>query len=691
MSISIRIPLALVFLALHAPGRAAAQEALVLGGGGSRGLAHGGVVVGLERLGRDPEIVVGTSMGAVVGALYAAGYEPDRIWRIIAEEDWPALFTPVPIPVGPDRDPRAPILQFGGGDRPSGLVPDRRINRRLARLLFEPQARSRGDFDRLPRRYRAVAASLRTGGRVVLGRGDLARAVRASMAVPGFFAPVRRGDEWLADGGIRDNLPVDVAHALGARNIVAVDVLRPPPSIGETDPLSIGLRGLRLLLQNATPATPPPDVLVLPAIPPEFPETLFPRDATPLLRAGLDATLAALPSGARAPPRRPLHPLPDSLAGLDILADDAAVGALARRVFADVAPARFDAAAVLAAADRLYATGLVTGVWPSVVPPPAGAPGPENATFPAAPRLRIQLEAQDRTLLAGSAAYDNDRGGRVWGSLRRRVRAGPAELGVAVSGHRLERWAVVSVLRHSPRLAPLAWSLGGHYREADVRRFANGDAVGETGVRRAGGWAGAEYAWIEPAATAAALVRAERIVDEAGADGLSWGPFLRLARVDPLTRVVGRAPRLEAEARFGAVDYRRARIGGSLDGRLGRLLLAAVGDAGLVRGAAPPDTWPALGDERLVPGLDWGEARGRTGAAGGIDVAYPVPLGGHLRLRLRAGIIDEPLEPAEPETRWLGGAELGAVWATPVGPLLVAAGAASDGGWRFDVNAGPEF
>src|SRR5690606_6362338 len=88
------------------PTPAAAQEALVLGGGGSGGLAHGGVVVGMERLGHDPDLVVGTSMGAIVGALYAAGYAPDSIWRLIVEEDWPALFVPDTRVVGPNLEPR---------------------------------------------------------------------------------------------------------------------------------------------------------------------------------------------------------------------------------------------------------------------------------------------------------------------------------------------------------------------------------------------------------------------------------------------------------------------------------------------------------------------------------------------------------------------------------------------------------
>ncbi|HEX6938128.1 MAG TPA: patatin-like phospholipase family protein [Longimicrobiales bacterium] len=669
--------------------RAAAQDALVLGGGGARGLAHAGVVVGFERLGRDPDIVVGTSMGAIVGALYAAGYAPDRIWRPIADEDWAALFTPASLVVGPDREPRAPLLELDGGDAPSGLVPDWRINRRLAHLLFEAQARSRGDFDRLPRRFRAVAASLETGQAVVPAQGDLALAVRASMAVPGVFAPVRWNGEWLVDGGIRDNLPVAVARALGAARIVAVDVVRPPPVLEETGPLAVGLRGLRLLLRNAAPDV-PPDVLVLPRIPPESPEALFPRDPTPLLEAGLEATLEAL--DARAPPaqKRALPP-PDSLGPIDVVGGDPAARALARAAFRDVAPGRFDPDAVLAAVDRLYATGLFTGVWPSVQPAPAGS-GPEHATRERAPRLRIQLEMNERTRLAGAAGYDNDRGGRVWAAFRHRILLGtPAELGIAASGHRLERWTEVSARRYTLWHPPLAWGFGGGYREVDVRRFAGGDVVGETRVRRAGGWAGADWRRVAPALLAVLALQGEWISVEGGGDGVAWGPMLRLDGEDSPVRVVGRAPRLEAEARWGAFEYRRVRAGGSIDGRLGRLRVAAVADAAHTAGSAPPDALPTLGDDHLVPGLEWGEFRSRTRAAIGIDAAYPIPLEGFVRIRLRAAAVDDPLDRPGADTRGIAGAELGALWPTPAGPLLLAVGAATDGGWRMDVNVGPVF
>src|SRR5215211_6906519 len=123
-----------------------AQEALVLSGGGSRGLAHVGVIVGLDSLQRDPDLVVGVSMGAVVGSLYAAGYRPAEIWRIAAKQDWRDLFKPMPLVLGPQRAIRHPTLQWavelGRFEFSRGFLPDWRINRRLVEYLFDAGARA---------------------------------------------------------------------------------------------------------------------------------------------------------------------------------------------------------------------------------------------------------------------------------------------------------------------------------------------------------------------------------------------------------------------------------------------------------------------------------------------------------------------------------------------------------------------
>src|SRR5690606_41580353 len=176
------------------------------------------------------------------------------VWRIVLAQDWPELFVHMPRPVGPRRELRYPQLEVGiGVERPAGLVAEWRINRALVHLLFDAGALSGGDFDRLPRRFRSVAADLRTGEAVVIAEGDLVRAVRASMAVPGVFAAVVRGGAPLVDGGIANYLPVSVARAAGARNVVASDEMWPAPEIEDRDGPGGGLAALPSRLRQHLP------------------------------------------------------------------------------------------------------------------------------------------------------------------------------------------------------------------------------------------------------------------------------------------------------------------------------------------------------------------------------------------------------------------------------------------------------
>lgn len=666
-------------------GEASGQQAVVLGGGGSRGLAHAGVLAGLEELGYEPELVVGTSMGAIIGSLYAAGHSPDEVWRIVLAQDWPELFVHMPRPVGPRRELRYPQLEVGiGVERPAGLVAEWRINRALVHLLFDAGARSGGDFDRLPRRFRSVAADLRTGEAVVIAEGDLARAVRASMAVPGVFAAVVRGGAPLVDGGIANYLPISVARAAGARYVVASDVIRPAPEIEDRSALAAGLRGLRLTLRNTLPDT-VADVLVLPEIPPQISEALFPRDPTPLFRAGMEAArrdaAGRPPASGGSPPRAPL-PQPDSLVVLRIETSDPGVAALARRLFRDVAPARYDTARVLRAVDRLYETGLVEGVWPRVERVTAADEGARGAG-----ELVVRVDPVARTDVVGAAGYDNDRGGRVWaGASMRAGGAVPFVLGLTGSFGSLEQWAAASVRVHPRATAPLVWSAGAHHTSSDVRVRG-----GELDVRRTGGWLGAEMLRVRPSLALAAIATAEHIERDDGEDGASYGPLLRIEGVQPLTRLVGAAPLLELEARAGDVSYQRVRARAAAHTERGHWSLAALVDVTSASSDAPADVLPALGDEWLLPGMRWGEERGSTRVVAGADVAHPIVLEGALRLRLRAGAAAGDVDAFRESGAWALGAALELLWATPLGPIMGGVGTNTRGQWRVEVNVGPWF
>jgi NTE family protein len=171
---------------------------LVLGGGGARGSAHVGVLKVLEELRIPVDYIAGNSMGAIVGGLYASGMTPAEIEHELKTIDWVDVFDDAP--PRPERSFRRkrdddlylvkPKMGFSDGQvkLPLALVQGQKFDLQLSRLTL-PVADIR-DFDKLPIRFRAVAADIETGKEVVLKSGDLAQAIRASMAVPGAFDPV---------------------------------------------------------------------------------------------------------------------------------------------------------------------------------------------------------------------------------------------------------------------------------------------------------------------------------------------------------------------------------------------------------------------------------------------------------------------------------------------------------------------
>ena len=207
----------------------------MLSGGGGRGFSHIGVLRALEAEGIPLYCIVGTSMGAVVGGLYASGYTPDEIDSLLGRYSWDDLFQ--------DRPDRR-LMYTGRKDvsdrhlveiRLQGLRPQwarslstgQRVSQALAEMVWRAPIQCFGDFDRLRVRFRAVATNLETGARTDLGGGDLAEAMRASMSVPILFQPVRLDGAQLIDGGISSNIPVETARNLGADLIIAVDTTSP--------------------------------------------------------------------------------------------------------------------------------------------------------------------------------------------------------------------------------------------------------------------------------------------------------------------------------------------------------------------------------------------------------------------------------------------------------------------------------
>jgi hypothetical protein len=518
-----------------------------------------------------------------------------------------------------------------------------------------------------------------TGKAVVLDSGDFAIAARASMAVPGVFAPVMMRGQVLADGGVASYLPVGIARAAGARRVIAVDVLRPSSDLGPTDPITLAFRAVRLTLRNTLTANDSPTFLIAPDISQRFSAAYFPRRPDHLIAAGLSAALSSLPQAtSAAPARRAAQPPPARFSELVIESSDSVLAPLVRSAFADVPLDRYDQRAIQRAVDRLYATGLFSGVWPSVK-------GTGTAV------LIVRADAAAPTRIAGAPGYDNDRGGRIWMAVRNRPEAGPFEISAFGSYGTLHAIASAEA-RGAIDFAPsLAWTLGGGYRETEIRIFDGDDIDGERDVSRAGGWLGLQWRSIVRDRDAAITFLGEHVHDDDGEDGASVGAALRFDETVTPARVVGVPVLLQAEARFGEVGYQRAQFAGSIDGGTGKLLVAAAARFGIASDDAPPDALFALGDDHWVPGLRWGQERGRTLIAGGFDVAYPIVASGYLRLRARAGFAGDSLDDANTADNWVAGAGLAGVWYVVVGTVELGAAVTDRGDWRLELNLGPVF
>lgn len=205
---------------------------LVLSGGGAKGMAHVGVLRVLEEMKIPVDMVVGTSAGSAVGALYASGMSVAEIEQRFINMDWLSSFRddpgraykPVRRKLGEWRFPVSPGLgvSLDGLHLGAGIIAGQNLGFILNELTHSVALVE--NFDRLPIPFRAVATDLETGDEVVLAHGNLATAVRASMSIPGVYAPVSIGGRLLVDGGVANNLPVSVTQDMGADIIIAVDI-----------------------------------------------------------------------------------------------------------------------------------------------------------------------------------------------------------------------------------------------------------------------------------------------------------------------------------------------------------------------------------------------------------------------------------------------------------------------------------
>lgn len=275
---------------------------LALSGGGARGGAHVGVLKALEEYGVQVDYIAGTSMGAIIGGLFASGYSAEEIENVLGETDWKKALTD-----SPDRRSRTMrkkeleaqfFIPFRVGfnkgklQLPLGAIEGQHLDQ-IFHELFLPVV-DVANFDRLPIPFRAVATDLVTGEAVVLSEGSLPNAVRASMSVPGVFAPVRIEDRLLVDGGMANNLPVNVVRSMGADIVIAVDISSPMLTEEQlTSVLSVTEQLTNFLTRRSADAQikslGPKDILIKPELG-NFSSADF-EGAVGIVSAGYDAAL----------------------------------------------------------------------------------------------------------------------------------------------------------------------------------------------------------------------------------------------------------------------------------------------------------------------------------------------------------------------------------------------------------------
>ena len=615
-----------------APVCLAGPVALVLSGGGAKGMAHIGVIRVLDTLGIRPDLVVGTSIGALIGALYASGYsgrEIDSLGQVLSLDrlfqgnhvDLPTPLRDGPVWLALQRDrwgfhPRLPAPRI------------REVNALLNEVLLRGNLTARGHFDSLPIPLRVVATQADNAAPVVFAAGDLAHVVSASMALPVVFPPQEIGGRLYTDGGMSANVPVRQAREAGAVRVIVSDV---------SDSLSAPKSWLQWLIwiwdranvQDAAPLR-PADIRVRPDVR-SFPDLDFsPERVARLIELGASSAHATL-SRAECP------------------------FAVATR---DSAPRD----ETLARARTRLAHFAATGDYDEVFLYPRG--DADSTVFD------MHLGRAADRLVIFAAAYHSDVGARVrLGALDRRG-AGDA---IALSAE-----LVLGKLRQEMRLG--AWVLG---RNADDAIPALSVILAHEHLRDFDP-SGQELAGQSVGEAVASLGPQYRLGDHwhaaFGVDGRLWedstaqrrstaGVGLRLTRM--------RSPGVTS-VRLDALwtsAYWRTEL--QFDGSLyaGRARFAPMVRFGW--GASlPPQSRFALGGAEGFPGLHLGERRGDREVSVRLDASHPVagPLRVHIELATGQTATGGPLVPGG---RWPVGARIGVGFDTAVGPIRVEYGRAT--------------
>jgi NTE family protein len=682
------------------PDVARPRLAVVLGGGGARGIAHVGALRALEEAGIPVDAIAANSMGAIVGSIYATGKTTAELEAIVRSVDWETLFSGRPdrrtLPLTRRRDRYGMLggVDFGfkeGLRLPAGALAEHRINRLLIQHLAPAGYAAGEDFDRLAIPFRAVAGALDDGDRVVLARGDLALAVRASMSIPVFFAPVEWHGRRLVDGLIVDNVPVDVARDFGAAVVVAVDVSSPalkPDEYEDAVGVAAQVSDLLTRARNAAFAA-DPDVRVRPDLGKHKTTDYSGIDA--LIAAGYLAMKAAVAeirqrleaAGVPAPYASRPPPAPEPrlegapIRAVEIRGNQRLSAGFLRRIFNVPVGPGYDMEKGLRAFDKADALGFLDRVWMSFEPADGGV------------RIRLDVrEGAPNRVEVGVAftEWEKARGTiRLWNF---NTLGFGEETELLLSASDAEKVARLSLRGDRLLVAGLGYRLGA-YAVKDQPRFfeADGSTINRARFDRLGVDARIEVP-VQRWALLEAGARFGRVKThaEAGIDLPDASDTVRMLHaafvVDDLDHLLwpgaGRRLALSGErslAELGATyPYWSLQGEGRLGQALGGRFVAQVDAfAGLSGNDVPVYDWFRIGGPRLVPGYHHEELKGPQALAGGLSLRYRVV--GPIRLLVRAGAGNVFAARGDITLRGLRwGVGAGVMAPTRVGPLALEIG-----------------
>jgi NTE family protein len=659
------------------------RTALVLSGGGAKGIAHIGVLRVLDSLGIRPDLVVGTSMGAVVGALYASGYSGralDSLARVAPLADLLRTYQPLaPRSLGVLQ----PLVLWEQGSRGFALqtaaVVEAEANALVNAALLRGNLHARGDFDSLDIPFRAVATDLAHREPVILKSGDLAQAVRASAAVPLLFAPEALSGRFLTDGGLSANIPVAVARAEGAERVIVVDATEhPSDSVAGYSPLLVADRMVQFLFQQPPAPLRPGDLLVRPDVDGFTSLNFSAGNIARLLARGASAADSVLPRlscPGHAPDPAP-RPLPSRISRVTIAGANASERLALRRLLG-LGHADGDTLDYTLVQRRVRALGSTAEAYESVWLGPSGA-GDSVA-------LDLVVRRAARRVAGLGLAYDNELGGKMWaGIVDRRFLDLALEGSAAAFLGELRRELSFGLRRHfqvGRELFDPTATL--RLANEDIRRFdAEGEEVAQAFIREGFVFGGIERF----------LGREWQLA--IGAEGHTWDEPGRpnrstlgaVARLTGATRQRGRV--MQAEAAWTGI-YRRIAVEGTVQGRMGVVRVAPRLRLGWGEGLPLQLGFPLGGDDGF-PGYHIGERRGDQEAM--LGVLFTVPVRGPLVARLELATGGTAAEVARfVDGGWTAGARIGLGAETPVGPMRFEYGLALRGRDALFVRLGRWF